>query len=250
MKNLFFIVATVCTLFLLSCKKERKQEVEDPRISVEVNAKGDSAVYGLATEGCSDTVVTILRNQGGDPVTYNILWATKHKMVFGKPKVGDRLALIRNGKDSLRADIVIDVDDLMGSWGYKMLPTVRPNIALAKAKGTLDEETDSILNALMKPEEYGFALKRQYVAHSLGTLRHITGDMDDCPVIYPQPRHYNEWRLYNGKLLLKEDAIQLPGVKRQKKQPPHIDTCEIVLLEKDSLALRLGTGTLGLYRKK
>ena len=51
--------------------------------------KGDKAIYGLACMGCTDSVVIMLPNQGGDPVKYNILEANRNRQVFGNIEVGD-----------------------------------------------------------------------------------------------------------------------------------------------------------------
>ena len=74
--------------------KEENVPADSMAYSIVKKAKGDSTLYGLACDGCTDSVVVFLPYEGGDPVTYEIIDALRMGKVFGRPKIGDRLALI------------------------------------------------------------------------------------------------------------------------------------------------------------
>ena len=91
MKIKTFLIIGFATLAMLSCHRGPKPPVSQQNLPISMSkpAKGDKAIYGLACMGCTDSVVIILPNQGGDPVKYNILEANRNRQVFGNIEVGD-----------------------------------------------------------------------------------------------------------------------------------------------------------------
>ena len=79
-------------------KPEKSKDVVQP-INPEKNAPGDKMVYGLACEGCTDSVIVFLPNSGGDPVTFDILDAMRNHKVYGRPKIGDTVALLMDKEE-------------------------------------------------------------------------------------------------------------------------------------------------------
>lgn len=218
----------------MSCGgKEHKKVTDSDSITVETRHKGDSMLYGLACDGCTDSVTVMLPDSGGDPVTFNIIRAMKQHKVMGRPTTGDRIAIMVNPNDRSRADMVIVIDELKGKWVNMVMPTVREKMHVhANETAEMIAEEDSVLQSLMVPKEMGFVLKNQYVAEPVGRQRSAGTLDDESPVVYPRVKRYAGWRLYNGKLLLQE------GRSKASKRPLTTDTAEIVFLLKDSLRLR------------
>lgn len=89
MKIKTFLIIGFATLAMLSCHRGPKPPVSQQNLPISMSkpAKGDKAIYGLACMGCTDSVVIMLPNQGGDPVKYNILEANRNRQVFGNIEV-------------------------------------------------------------------------------------------------------------------------------------------------------------------
>ena len=87
-KTLILLVFAV--VLLAACKKGPRPP--RPNINLPIStakpAKGDHAIYGLACMGCTDSVVVLLPNSGGDPVRYNIVDATRQPQVYGDIELG------------------------------------------------------------------------------------------------------------------------------------------------------------------
>ena len=79
-----------------------------------------------------------------------------------------------------------------------------------------------------------------------GWHRPTTSD-DAGPVEYPQLRRYTEWRVWNGRLILKADTIS--GFSKDGELP-QTDTADIQLLMQDSLVLRFADHEQSYYRKQ
>ena len=221
---------------------------EEKSVGTSTHIEGDSTVYGLACYGCTDTVLVFLPGRGGDPVVYNILEATKDGRVIGHPTVGDWVAVIVNGTDTTKADMVIDLDQLKGTWVSLVSPILRERIEhdYETAEGQAHE--DSLLKELMQPVEMGFSLKQHYTAQAVGR-RLAARTSDDSPVILPTPRNYTEWHVINGQLVLTAtDPQEQNGVKNAAKKMDN-DTADFILMTHDSLRLRFRDGERGYYRK-
>ena len=86
-----------------TCSTKKGGGEADKVISTEQNMPGDSTVYGLACDGCNDTILVFLPRTGGDPDTFNILGASKQHQVFGR----------MSGKAVLDDGTVVEVKDMM-----------------------------------------------------------------------------------------------------------------------------------------
>ena len=63
---------------------------------------GDSTIYGLACDGCTDTILVFmeLSRIDADPDTFNVLEATRSHRVYGHLNVGDNVAVVRSAEDT------------------------------------------------------------------------------------------------------------------------------------------------------
>ena len=212
--------------------------------------QGDSTVYGLACDGCTDTILVFLplNDITADPDTFNILSATRNHRILGHPTVGERIAVVRNATDSTKADFVIVMDDLYGSWCYQVLPTLKESAGMAglSKKQQLKVIPDSIKEALKVAREYGMQLNGDHSARAIGMIRPNEQKDEEQIIIYPKVKRYREWKLYNGKLLLREMGLDSTG----NQHVVATDTAEFMLMAKDSLVLRFGDTLREYYRKK
>ncbi len=248
MKLTTTISIVLAALTMAACGNNKKAEEPKNSIGLQTKIDGDSTLYGLACDGCTDSVLVFLPGQGGDPVTYNIIEAMKKRRVVGRPSVGDWVCIIVNGKDTTKADLVINLDKLKGSWARLEMPTLKKkmntNDLLSEAE---EQQRDSTLKAQLVPQEIGFMLKRHYVAMPIGLWRPNVDP--ESPVVFPKPRPYTKWHIFNGHLVLTEGSFALAD-SLKKKEEKH-DTVDIILLQTDSLRIRYNDGTeRGYYRKQ
>ena len=245
-KTILAVIAIGGWLFC-NCSGKQTQVTEMNDDSLKVSAMtGDSAIYGLACDGCTDSVIVLLPHDGSDPVTYDILKAMRNKRVIGRPKIGDHLAVLLSQENPTEAVSVVDIDEMKGSWVYQVMPTLKKSFI--ENAGKRDAETDSMIKKLMVPREYGFKLKRDKQVSNIGmTYRPTTSD-DDNPVDYPPLTRYSEWHIFNGKLILVRAKNRI-GNSQQDQQPAIKDTAEIVFMMKDSLQLRFKDEVRNYYRK-
>ena len=242
----FLLLATVA---LGACSKKTPKEIEDSGvIDTQVIVKGDSTLYGLACDGCTDSVIVFLRNSGGDPDTFDIIDARQAHRVYGKPRIGDRLAVLLDPEDSLEAHTVIDLDDLQGKWCYLASPKMRDFASMPRRlqRRMIANLPDSVKEKLLVPKEFGFQLRRAYTAWPIGEFQHSTTTEDQSPVEYPPFKRYSEWRIFNGRLILTEEEHGLMGKGKPKKVN---DTADIVMLGPDTLVLKFKDHVKGYYRK-
>ncbi|MGN1376660.1 MAG: hypothetical protein ACI4V5_08895 [Prevotella sp.] len=240
--TIFMIVMAVTMLF--SCgNKTKMNEWENDTLSKRDRSNGDSTLYGLACDGCTDSVLIFLSFEGGDPITFDIIEASKKKKIIGRPATGDWVGVIVNGKDKKKADMVIDLDQLKGSWVYQAMPQRRENKKKELNIYVDQAEEDSIIQSLMVPMEQGFALKRNSVASPIGML--FSND-ETSPVVYPKVKMYSDWGIYNGKLLLIAKSMKKSKRKQDKTE---VDTAEFIFMMKDSLRLKFNDGIKAYYRK-
>jgi len=229
-KNTLFI-AVICCL-LVACGKSPLPRQHDDAISTRQNLPGDSTIYGLACEGCTDSILILLPYAGGDPDTFNIIRAFEERRIYGRPHIGDDLAVILQSDSTKEVRMTINVSTLLGQWNYMVTPTLR------HPDKPMPPLPDSIRKRIMAPREYGIRIRNGGTAFSIGGYRYSSGDMS--PVIYPSLKRYHSWRLYNGQLILLADSFS-------KQQP---DTVAIQLLRRDSLILRFSDHEQSYYRKK
>ncbi|MCD8296888.1 MAG: lipocalin family protein [Prevotella sp.] len=247
MKKLIPFIFLIFAFSAISCssnKTKQNKTLTNDSISSTTKFEGDSTLYGLACEGCTDSVLIFLSFDGGDPITYDIIDAVQKHRILGRMTTGDWIAVVLNPNDSTVADEVINLDQLKGNWVYQAMPVLRNGIKKELNSKNIDENVDSIIQSSMKPNEQGFALKRNNVAEPIGKKY---SNQDNSPVVYPEIKNYTEWRIYNGALILSQKQV----VRQDKKISTVLenDTAEITFLRKDSLRLKFKNGTQGYYRK-
>lgn len=252
--NIFRACVPLLVLMLLAAcgKKETNASVEQsqPANAQPQRLEGDSTVYGLACEGCSDSVIVLLPGDGSDPVRYNIIEATHRRQVMGKPKVGDWMGLVLNKEDKRVADLVVDLDQLKGSWCYVVMPKLRDydKMTPRMRNRMMNEMTDSLRETYMIPREYGFSLKRHWTAQSIGYVQEQNSLEDESPVVYPQLLYYTEWHIWNGKLMMVSGDFKMDKQNNVNVTNLRQDTCDIVYLKDDSLVLGSEGITRSYYR--
>ena len=210
---------------------------------------GDSTLYGLAADGCSDSILVFLPGDASRLDTFDIVNARREHRVYGRPAIGDELAVVLNPENRTEALMVVNLDKLTGDWCYLVTPTFRQPVGQpsASARQQVPPMPDSVRQRLMTPREYCIRLKRGFTAQTTGGQPRQTTSDDRTPVEYPPLKRYSEWHLYNGKLLLSANTAALPG---QKEAPaPETDTVTIERLAADTLVLRFPDHVQGYYRK-
>ena len=245
------LVALMAACVQKETEKPLPEPTSEGKLNREQLLEDASTIYGLACEGCSDSVVILLPGDGSDPVTYNIIDAHRHNRVMGRLKVGDWIGLMRNPTDSTVADFVLNLDELKGTWCYVVMPKWRDATNMTpQAQAILEESMpDSVKKEFFVPREYGFSLKRQWTAQSVGYVRKSPLE-DQSPVVYPRLLYFTEWHILNCRLVMtsreyqkKDDSeeMELAGYRN--------DTCDVVFLSGDSLVLASDGESRGYYRR-
>ena len=246
----------ITTLFILAamivfaaCGRNDKPSADD----VKNAADPDKMVYGLACDGCSDSVIVFMPFNLGDslfysdPISLNIVEAMKKKQVFGHPEIGDWLGVMINPDNPAEATLVIDLDQLKGTWTYQVMPTLKQMVT--KSEAQIEAElTDSMRAVLFIPREYGFSLKRHHQASTVGYIYKGNDLQDESLVEYPDVPRFTGWYTHNGKLILVGDTLdakhnRLPDAKVKR------DTAEFVYMQEDSLVLRFPKKTFSFHRQ-
>ena len=240
-KTLFF---AIIALIMTACgnKQPKKEKVPNDAISMYKSIPGDSALYGLACDGCTDSILVFLPYSGGDPDTFDIISCRQQRRMLGRPHIGDALAVMLNPENPHEARSVINIGTLVGQWCFIAEPTLR----------TIDGRTppvpDSILKKIMIPVEYSLKLKADNSASMRGNRNNMGKNGNALSLVaYPEFHRYTDWYPFNGRLILYADTI---AGFTQEGDKPVLDTAEIVLLMRDSLILRIGDKEQSYYRKK
>ena len=236
----------IALLMIASCTSSPQQPVqESSSYNEEQRLPGDSSVYGLACDGSTDSILVYLPFSGGDPDTIDILNARMNRRVFGRPDIGDEVAVILNDSNKTVAEMVINIERLKGQWCYMVQPRLRHMAGMpVDSSRMMKTLPDSLREKWFQPREYGFELLREHQAQPIG-LRLSTDTRDNGPVEYPELKRYRQWNLYNGRILLSE-------TKRDSLGTQHVistDTAVIALLRRDTLLLRFSDHEQGYYRK-
>ena len=224
-------------------------------------APGDSTIYALTAAGSSDSILVFLRlpYRGADPDTVDILDALQSRQVFGRPEVGDNVAIVLGDAvadsiaecaadsitDSLmvepqkyaRARCVIVTEKLAGQWCYEVTPRLRRRLG----EGPLPSRLQKMLE---EKREYSMMLKLSGEMFSMGGRARQTEEQS--PVVWPRAKNYGRWAIYNGRLVLSE-------VKRDTAGTVTVigsDTADFVRLRRDTLILRFSDGERKYYRKE
>ena len=246
---LFAFVGTLLTVACGTKEQPTAPDVADDAISLQKNLPGDSALYGLACDGCTDSVLVFLPYSGGDPDTFDIINAFQQHRIYGHPRIGDELAVIVNPADRDEALSVVNMEMLKGEWCYMVHPTLRTAESMQKRmqRRMIERMPDSLRQLMMTPREYSLRLKRDYTVTARGGVRRRTTTDDMSPVEYPTIKRYTDWYFYNGMLILKADTIA--GFSKEG-DVPDTDTARICLLTPDSLILDFSDHTQEYYRKE
>lgn len=245
-----FLSALFClVLSLASCNTKEIKDEETPALTQRV--KGDMAVYGLACEGCNDTVIVLLPETMGDPVTYNVFEAKRKGRVLGKIQIGDKLCVMLNKKDSTKADLVVDMNKLMGIWCYIVMPKLRDaaNMSASMEEKMMDNMSDSLKAIHLIPREYGFYLKPDWQAQSVGYVDDNNSLADESPVVYPALGYFTGWHLWNGQLMIASGTPNFGKNGQIKITDARNDTCSIDYLDDDSLVLSSDGISRSYYKK-
>lgn len=206
---------------------------------------GDSTLYGLACEGCNDTVIVFLRMpyDGSNPDTLNILEASRLHRVLGKPMIGDELAIVRHQSDSTIADLVIVTEDLLAEWCYIVLPEVRKR---ADMEGPLPSElADTLKKLLLMEREYGLNIKSEGAVLPIGYQYRRNAADGESLVEYPPIPRYFEWHIFNGKMVFQSHSTDSTGQSNLLVS----DTAIIERLSADTLVLQFRDHTQGYYKR-
>lgn len=246
-------------LFLLSgwlltaCHLSAPSEKVAMGVDTEENPllQGDSAVYGLACEGCTDSVVYLLPSDGSDPVKYDIIEATHQQMVKGKIKVGDWIAIVPTQRGAHVAREVVNLDELRGIWCYIVMPQMRDwsKMSMRLQNRMMKNMPDSVRQTYIIPREYGFWLKRHWVAQSVGYVQESNSLEEESPVVYPPLGFFTEWRMWNGKFIMVSGKPRWSEEGKMELTDTRRDTCNIDFLGNDSLVLSDRDGSRSYYRK-
>ncbi len=227
------LLATAVMLLLAACGKKAQPKEKTESIGFNNTQPGDSAIYGLVCDGSTDSVLVLLPFEGGDPDTFNIIRAFVERRIYGRPHIGDKLAVILNTDSIGDVQMTINVNMLRGEWKYLVSPTLRHH-----REGT-PALPDSIRRRLLSPREYTLRLKTGGEAYNIGSM---SGRNDDgmSPIQFPKARRYTSWHLFNGRLVLVNDSSS-------QQQP---DTATILMLRRDSLLLSFPDHQQLYYSKK
>lgn len=238
-RQLYFLPLLVFffSVIAVSCDGQKDQDsAPEPSVS----AVRDTMLYGLSCDGTTDSVIVFLPFTGADPVAYNIEDAHAAGRIIGKPSIGDWVAIALNPMDTTEATMVIDLDQLKGTWTYSVLPTWKDKSRMsARAlRRKMAELPDSLREAYLVPREYGVTLKRSHVAQPVGYVRSQVSLYDDSPVEYPKVKRYTRWECKNGQLILgsvKNDTLPLTAVAQTEDM--QFDTLDFVFMTADSLVV-------------
>ncbi len=255
-KALYFVILGAALSFVACGGKKNEGDKIKGHATKDLMLTEDKTIFGLACDGCNDSVIWLLPNSG-DPVKYDVIDATRNHKVIGKIKIGDWIGIVRNPEDSTVADLVIDLDQLKGSWCYIVMPQMRDYDKLSKRQQARVERdmNDSIREQYLIPREYGFTLKRQFQASSIGYVPTVSSLEDESPVVYPKMAYYFEWHILNGQLVMSRyvsdpplEAMTKSGNENVKMPDVVHDTINVDFLSDDSLVLSSDGVTRSYYR--
>jgi hypothetical protein len=221
------------------------------QLESELKITGDKTIYGLACEGCNDSTILLLPNDGSDPVKYDIIDATRNHKVRGKIKTGDWICLLTNKHDKHVADFVMDLDQLRGIWCYIVMPKMRDYANMSKRLQArmMENMSDSMKETFLIPREYGFWLKRQWQAQSVGYVKESSTLAEESPVVYPQLGYYVAWGIWNGKIVIARGTPKFSDTGQVSVTNMVNDTCDVDYLDADSLVLSSDGQSRSYYRK-
>lgn len=243
-------------IMTLSCGRQKPHEGEMMQIDASEQIVNDSMIYGLACEGTNDSTVVVYPFSGEDPTAYSCIDAAKDGRIIGKPEIGDWIGIMVDSNDSTAATMIVDLDQLKGTWTYPVMPSFKdfrnlsPRMRRRMEAQAIKELPDSEKALYLIPREYGFSLKRNHIAQSVGMVYTGNGMDDDSPVEYPEVKLYEQWFSWNGRLILVSRKRQSPDVMgKADRRDMVFDTLDYVSLSEDSLILLSKGQRYGFHRK-
>lgn len=252
MKRQILTFGTALMMLFACGNKQEAEKTEEEKTGVNYLQRqpGDSTVYGLACDGTTDSLLVLLPYTGADPDTFDIINASQQKKIFGKPSIGDELAVTINPEDKMEALQVINLDDLKAQWAFMVKPKLRAveNMSRRLRRRYIADMPDSVKEAMLVPREYVIQLKRGNTVATKGMKRMQTTD-EMSPLEYPEIKHYSEWHIFNGRLILAAGTNRLPINNDKQKQKVERDTANIIMLTKDTLVLQFNDGDWSFYNK-
>ncbi len=115
MKKLLFLSVVLTTVMLLSCGGGSRHQAEREEDTVDVNDLiRDHTLYGLCGGIPSASQLKVVTDNG-DTLTLDITPAQNNHKMLGAVRVGDRLAIMTNKKQT-EATQVININYLLGDW--------------------------------------------------------------------------------------------------------------------------------------
>ena len=247
-----FFCAVFIALAVAGCKrKEETADAPEPVQEKDLVIKGDSMLYGLVCDGTTDSVI-VLWPFSGEPVTLNCIGAKQSGRIIGNPEIGDWTGVMRNAEDSTEATLILDLDQLKGTWTYPVMPVMKDLQHMSKRaqRRMMANLPDSVKQTFLVPREYGFTLKRSHKAQPVGYIIRNNTLEDDSPVQYPEVKNYKQWHTWNGKLLLVSGERPKQGATTQEQKPNVVDTLDFIYMDTDSLILRSGGIRYSFHRKQ
>ena len=115
-KLILKILAFIAVVAITACTGRKADNGELAKSESLIELKGDSTIYGLVCDGCTDSVLVMLPADVSDPIKYDIIDAFQAHHVFGKMRIGDRVAILLDPTDHHVAQLVVNLDDLKGTW--------------------------------------------------------------------------------------------------------------------------------------
>ena len=247
MKKANILAIAACALAFGACIGEK----QPMPVNDDWRLEGDRTIYGLACEGCGDSTLVLLPTDGSDPIHFSIIEANKGGRVLGKPlTIGDRVCVVPNDTDSLRGDVVINIDRLKGIWCYMVMPRLRyhEDVSEKEKERLVKAMPDSVRDTYYISREYGFNMLSNWVAQSVGYVREAALNAES-PVVYPKLGFFTEWHIWNGNLIVTSGTPVFDEEGKVIVSNFVNDTCRIDYLQGDSLVLSDQDGTRGYYRR-
>lgn len=233
-----------------ACNKKKDTEEIKIEVHKETVIKNDSMLYGLTCDGSTDSVIVIWPF-GGDPLTLYCIEAKQNGRIIGKPQIGDWVGVMRDPQDTTTATMVINLDQLKGTWTYPVMPVMKElqHMSRRMQKRMMENMPDSVKETFFIPREYGFVLKRGHVAQAVGRVMRNNTLEDDSPVQYPEVKNYKEWHMLNGNLVLVSGEMMMAENADHEHMPDVLDTLQFVYMDDDSLILKQNGIRYGFHRK-
>lgn len=240
----------------LACGRRQEKSADEVKVQTkDYSAKNDSMIYGLACPGCNDSVLVLLPDSGGDPIVYNILNARRNHKIFGRPAIGDKIAVLVDPEHPDELLTAVNLEQLMGTWVYMQMPQMRHVTDSARRDSILrtltDEERerlDSIMRSYRVPVEYGYTLKRDFTVSVVGGPPRRTSLDAQTPMEYPPIMRYKEWHVYNGRLVFSYGGMKISNMEGANTELSH-DTATLLILRRDTLALQFADKVQGFRLK-